>query len=52
MVVLTFLLCHSLRWVLMYMMMKKITLCIPRLVAKVYQVVILDDYLDEARCVT
>ena len=47
MVVLTFLLCHSLRWVHSAMVM--ITNILYRFVAKLYQVVILDEYLDEAR---
>ena len=47
MVVLTFLLCHSLRWVHSIMVM--ITNILYRFVAKLYQVVILDEYQDEAR---
>ena len=46
-VVLTFLLCHSFRWVLSVMVM--ITNIVYRLMAKLYQVVILDDYLEETR---
>ena len=47
MVVLTFLLCHSLRYVFTELMI--ITRFIIRLAAKIYQVVILDEYLDEER---
>ena len=46
-VVLTFLLCHSFRWVLSVMVM--ITNIVYRFMAKLYQVVILDDYLEETR---
>ena len=45
--VLTFLLCHSFRWVHSVMVM--ITNILYRFVAKLYQVVILDEYLDETR---
>ena len=47
MVVLAFLLCHSLRQVLNYTM--EMAIFSLRFVAKVYQVLILDDYLEERR---
>ena len=47
MVVLTFLLCHSFR--LVHSTMVMITDILYRFVAKLYQVVILDEYLDETR---
>ena len=56
MVVMTFLLCHSLRYVTNETNMTTthlmLNLFLPRLVAKMYQVIILDDYLEERRWVS
>ena len=46
-VVLTFLLCHSLR--LVHTDMEGMTMYLCRFVAKLYQVIILDEYLEERR---